>query len=173
MYKQISELSKWCQIYRKESKEIKPKNDSVFDTVLHIRKVQYYMNMVIWELIERSRTHDQSKLESPEKETFDKYSNLLHDSIYGSDEYKQFLKEMKPALDHHYKNNCHHPEFSKDGINGMTLIDLLEMLVDWVAASKRHATGDIKKSLEINQKRFVYTDELKKIFLNTIKLFED
>ena len=29
---------------------------------------------------------------------------------YGSDEYKACLTEMKPALDHHYAANRHHPE---------------------------------------------------------------
>jgi hypothetical protein len=51
----------------------------------------------------------------------------------------------------------------------MTLIDLCEMIADWKAATLRHANGDIAKSLEINQKRFKYTDELKQILLNTVK----
>jgi hypothetical protein len=55
------------------------------------------------------------------------------------------------------------------GLNGMTLINLLEMLMDWKAATERHNDGDILKSIEINQKRFNYSDELKQIFINTIK----
>ena len=55
------------------------------------------------------------------------------------------------------------------GIGGMDLIDLCEMLMDWWAATKRHADGDIMKSIEINQKRFGYSEELKQIFINTIK----
>jgi hypothetical protein len=37
------------------------------------------------------------------------------------------------------------------------------------AATLRHKDGDIRRSVEINQKRFGYSDELKRIFLNTIK----
>jgi len=34
----------------------------------------------------------------------------LAGSTYGSEEYKAFLGQMKPALDHHYAVNDHHPE---------------------------------------------------------------
>jgi hypothetical protein len=41
------------------------------------------------------------------------------------------------------------------------------MLCDWRAATLRHADGDLRRSIEINQKRFGYTDELKAVLLNT------
>lgn len=55
------------------------------------------------------------------------------------------------------------------GILGMSLLDVLEMLIDWKAATLRHADGDIIKSIELNQRRFGYSDDLKSILLNTIK----
>jgi hypothetical protein len=42
------------------------------------------------------------------------------------------------------------------------------MIVDWKAASERHADGDILRSIEINQSRFGYSDELKQILVNTV-----
>ena len=48
------------------------------------------------------------------------------------------------------------------------LIDLIEMICDWKAASERHADGNVYKSIEINQERFGYSDELKNIFNNTV-----
>jgi hypothetical protein len=57
-------------------------------------------------------------------------------------------------------------------LRGMNLFDVLEMLCDWLAATKRHADGDIRKSVEINQERFGYGDELKRILLNTLPLLE-
>jgi len=54
----------------------------------------------------------------------------------------------------------------------MNLIDLLEMLCDWKAATLRHNTGDIYKSLELNQKRFGYSNEIKSLFKNTIDWLE-
>jgi hypothetical protein len=49
----------------------------------------------------------------------------------------------------------------------MNLIDLLEMLCDWKSSTMRHADGDVFKSIEINQKRFGYSDELKMFLINT------
>ena len=50
----------------------------------------------------------------------------------------------------------------------MNLIDLIEMLLDWKAATLRHENGDIIKSINQNQTRFKYSDEIKQILLNTI-----
>jgi hypothetical protein len=147
----------------------------------HIRQVGDLLNKVVLQLNLRAYDHDRSKLESPEREIFDEYTPKLRDTTYGSDEYKGYLKAMKPALDHHYANNRHHPEHftplvaHMNVINetfAMNLIDIIEMLCDWKAATMRHADGDILKSIEINQKRFAYSDELKTILLNTVALLE-
>jgi len=58
------------------------------------------------------------------------------------------------------------------GLHGMTLLDLVEMLCDWKAATARHADGDIRRSIEVNQKRFGYSDELKAILYNTLAEIE-
>ena len=49
--------------------------------------------------------------------------------------------KFKPAIDHHYANNRHHPEHWPNGINDMTLMDLIEMLADWKAATARNKNG--------------------------------
>ena len=118
--------------------------------------------------MERGTNHDASKLSDPEVEIFTIFTPKLKGSTYGSDEYDGFLKEMKVALDHHYKGNSHHPEYyGKKGINGMDLVDLVEMMCDWKAATMRHDDGDINKSLEINKKRFKIDDQLQEILQNT------
>jgi hypothetical protein len=146
--------------------------DSRPDTIAHVGEVRRLLDQVIAELKRRAAVHDASKLESPEKEAFDEYTPKLQATTYGSEEYRRYLAEMKPALDHHYAHNRHHPEWHKNGIRGMSLVDVVEMLVDWKAATLRHADGDIRRSVEQNQKRFGYSDELKQIFLNTLPLFE-
>lgn len=93
---------------------------------------------------------------------------VLADCTYGSDEYKEFLKGLKPALDRHYKNNRYHPEHFKNVIKGMNLIDVLELICDWKASSERHEDGDVYKSIELNQDRFNYSDDLKSILKNTV-----
>ena len=134
----------------------------------HIETVRNYIAGIITDLMLRQEQHDQTKLEPPEVDIFEVYTPKLRNCVYGSDEYKQFMAEMEPAIDHHNKNNRHHPEHFGGGIMGMNLIDLIEMLCDWKAATLRHNTGDIYKSLEINQKRFGYSDEVKQLFKNTI-----
>jgi hypothetical protein len=52
----------------------------------------------------------------------------------------------------------------------MNLIDLVEMLCDWKAASERHNDGNIKKSIEINTARFGLSWQLAKILENTADL---
>ena len=80
---------------------------------------------------------------------------------------------MKTALQHHYAANRHHPEHFTKGIDDMTLIDIIEMLCDWKAASLRQNDGNLLKSIEINAQRFGYDDQLKRIFINTAKLLEE
>lgn len=146
--------------------------DSRIATYEHIQTVQGILDRVIEHLQKRRAVHDQSKLADPEKSVFDEFTPKLAGLTYGSEEYKSFLAAMKPALDHHYAANSHHPEHFEAGIRGMSLLDLVEMLCDWKAATMRHNDGDIRKSIEINQKRFGYSDELKKIFLNTLPVID-
>ena len=145
------------------------KYNSEADTRKHIRFVKHFLLIVIGNLTKRIDNHDVSKLLPPEKEMFDKFTPLLKEMTYGSDEYKVALKEMGVILQHHYKHNSHHPEHFDNGVNDMSLLDLMEMFCDWQAAMLRHADGDFMKSLEINKERFGMSDQLYQIFMNTIK----
>lgn len=145
----------------------KPPYDSTEDTLKHIKEVRKNLAIMCKELIDRGRKHDSSKLLSPEKDIFDEYTPKLKDSTYGSDEYKTFLEGMGEALDHHYAHNSHHPEYYEEGIEGFDLLDLVEMFCDWSAAVKRHDDGDLLKSIEQNQERFEYSDDLRSIMKNT------
>jgi hypothetical protein len=176
-------------------------NEARLETLKHIDNVKKMIRKIINQLELRGRLHDASKLVEPEVSTFNIYTEKLKNSTYGSEEYKQFLKEMKPALDHHYKENRHHPEhFKKFVCNGcfreydnlpercccgysqfqeepnmdqMNMIDLMEMFCDWKAATLRHSNGDLMKSIEINSERFKISPQLQRIFKNSVKLFEE
>lgn len=173
--------------------------DSTKDTQEHIDSVRQRIRVLIDNLQRRADVHDASKLRSPEKEIFDVMTPKLRGLTYGSDEYKASLKEMGVALEHHYKNNSHHPEFygyaecdicferyprDYDGrcvacghgtftlrpdVSKMSLFDILEMLADWNAACMRHADGDYNESLRINKVRFNISDELHQIIMQTVK----
>ena len=129
------------------------------ETMKHKDNVKNYLLFVSRVLELKGRKHDDSKLQEPEQSIFVKYTPKLRNCTYGSKEYKTFLKEMKPALDHHYKANPHHPEYYSNGIKGMNLLDLIEMFFDWMAATKRHADGDAVR--EIVYDWYTGTDEYK------------
>jgi len=143
----------------------------VRETSQHIRKVQTRMAEVMGRLKMRALTHDASKLEPPEVEAFERVAGALFGLTYGSEEYRRQLAtvDLRPALEHHYSNNSHHPEYWSDGITGMSLLDLLEMLADWKAAGERHADGSMARSLAINRGRFGIPDALQAILENTAK----
>ena len=145
--------------------------DSRPDTLAHISRVQMLLGEASDNLASRAQKHDQSKLEEPEKSAFDRLKALsLSGLAYGSEEYRACLRKEKPAIEHHYKANSHHPEFYENGLEGMSLFDVLEMLLDWKAATERMKDGgDIRRSLEINRDRFKISPQLESILANTIR----
>lgn len=139
-------------------------------TQLHINEVQRLIRLFATELLKRGEQHDQSKHSPEEADVFDEYSGRLKGLTYGSPEYKACLEAMKPALDHHYRVNRHHPEHFNDGLFGMNLLDLVEMFLDWYAASKRHADGNIYESIDKNFTRFGLSEQVRSILKNTADL---
>ena len=143
------------------------------ETQKHIEKVRKYIRFLTDKLTTRGVNHDATKLQSPEIELFTEFTPKLAELEYNSEEYKECLHQLKPALEHHYATYRHHPEHFENGITDMNLIDLCEMIADWKAASERHNTGNLMKSIEINAKRFNIDSQLKQILLNTAKLYDE
>ncbi len=141
--------------------------DSTLDTLRHSRRVDELLLQLITDLQARLTKHDQSKMEPPEKEMYDRVTPRLKASTYGSEEYKGFLADMGEGLAHHYAKNRHHPECHEDGVNGMTLVDVAEMVCDWKAATERHDDGSLEKSFPIQAKRFDLAPQLVDIMRNT------
>ena len=187
-----------------------------FDTMRHIERVRNLLGDCVVELLKRAREHDQSKLEPPEVSLFAEYTPRLAGMTYGSEEYRECLAGLGPALQHHYASNRHHPEHfdcwecpeckrtytpsdvpdadyadsqyrwcldcydgkypgyfetalsKKVSLDAMNLFDVLEMLVDWKAASERHDDGDIRRSIQINTDRFSISPQLVAILNNTV-----
>lgn len=148
--------------------------DSLKDTIDHINNVRIKLNKVVQDLLERMVNHDKTKTEHPEKEGFDEFTPLLATTEYGSEKYWATLEAMKPITDHHYLYNSHHPQYYREGINGMNLLDLIEMLADWRCANERHKDNHVSmlKSIEINSERFGIDEQLKQILLNTASYME-
>ena len=143
------------------------------ETQKHIEAVRKYIRFMIDKIDLRGVKHDASKLETPEVELFAEHTSRLATMTYGSEEYKASLEVLKPALDHHYASNRHHPEHFINGINDMTLIDIMEMFCDWKASTLRHNDGNLLKSIEINSERFHMDGQLKQILMNTARMLDE
>ena len=154
----------------------KSQNDKIAEsrraTRKHVNDVRSYVAMIIDALEKRAYEHDRTKLDSPEVELFAEFTPALSKLTFGSDEYKESLEKLKPALDHHYAKSRHHPEHFPNGIEGMNLVDLLEMFCDWKAATLRHNDGNLRKSIEHNSKRFNIDAQLTKILMNSMDIVE-
>lgn len=175
--------------------------DSTPDTLAHRKMVQDYANdfcqhlMAVAEryeakgtesitdyaadfcddILARAERHDESKLHEPEKERFDYVGTKQHlgKHEYGSDEYKKSLEYLGPALQHHYETNDHHPEHFENGVDGMNLMQVVEMFCDWEAACHRNKNGNIYQSLKTNKERFNLADDLYAAMVNTADIFEN
>ncbi len=144
-----------------------------FETMRHIEMVRNLLSKVVVEILRRAELHDQSKLREPEVQLFSEFTEKLATTTYGSEEYEGCLEAIKPALDHHYAKNRHHPEHFKRGIDDMNLVDLVEMFCDWKSAAARHNDGNLRKSIEINAGRYKIGKQLTRILENSVDLIEE
>jgi Family of unknown function (DUF5662) len=141
--------------------------DSRADTLAHIHLVRDHLETFAAEMLKRGARHDASKLSPAEKPAFDLVIPLLAGVSYGSPEYQALLERVKPALEHHYAHNSHHPEHYRErGIAGMDLFDVVEMICDWMASAGRHPQDGVK--LSYNAALFGIEPQLASILANTL-----
>lgn len=141
--------------------------ESTYATLEHIREVQRNLAGFAKGLIDRAIVHDRTKLEDPEHAHFEEAIPKFQGLTYGSDAYREVARSIRPAIEHHNRSNSHHPEHYANGIRGFDLFDLVEMYCDWKAATKRQDDGDIRRSIEICQERFGFSDDLRDVLMNT------
>lgn len=142
------------------------------ETMAHKALIRALTTRLANRVIEVGKVHDDTKLIAPELDFFAEHSVRLSQLEYGTPEYHAQLAMIKPAIEHHYANNRHHPEHFPNGISGMNLVDVIEMLCDWKASSQRYFNGNILKSIDVNVKRFGISDDLASILRNTAELLE-
>lgn len=92
--------------------------------------------------------------------------------------YQEYLAKAQVAIDHHLKHNSHHPHhfpetyISTDppqrlgGYRDMSMLDLIEMVVDWRASARRKIGGGNL------QQSFVYCQQLYQIDEQTMKFLK-
>jgi len=147
--------------------------DSTADTQDHIGKVQARVQECINNLTVRAARHDESKLAAPEKAGYDLLTRAMAGKVYGTDEYKTAMADVmtnpivKEAWHHHFTHNSHHTEYYEDGITGMSLLDIIEMLADWKGASERNGPSEL--TIAYSVQRHKIDPQLAAILENTIR----
>lgn len=107
--------------------------DMKYDTSIEIE----ILNIIIRKLTKKIINHDNSKIEHiPE---FNLYKNVVYklDGLeYGTKEHTEAKQELDQGFEIHCINNRHHPEhFNSEGIEGMDMYDIIEMIIDWCSAA--------------------------------------
>ena len=137
-------------------------------TKKHIERVQALLDGAAWELQSRAVRHDLSKFDPVELEPLQRMQDLIDaegQAPFGSDEYKRRTAMLGSMTEHHYANNCHHPEHYPNGVDGMNLFDVVEMFFDWKAASERGEESAMHITAACE--RFSVSPQLTAIFRNT------
>lgn len=141
--------------------------DCTKDVQEHQSRVINVMTGAIMDLIYRMAHHDESKLQFPEKGIFDQFIPILKAVKFGSPEYEAARLGMGEGLKHHYQYNRHHPEHYENGIEGMNLLDVLEMVCDWMAAAEEHPDAEL--DLSFLMQRFQINTQLMTVIANTVQ----
>lgn len=140
--------------------------DSRADTLAHVHAVRDRISVFVTEMLRRARLHDASKFSPEEKPVYDQVFPLLKGVAYASPEWDALVERAGPALAHHYRQNSHHPEHYSDGVAGMDLFDVVEMLCDWMASAERNPSDGVK--LDHNVTVFGIEPQLARILANTL-----
>ena len=133
----------------------------------HISRVRRHINTFIQLLIRRAEKHDKSKLEEPELSWW-KEMDKEPRYPYGSEEYKQKIKRWNKVFKHHYQYNRHHPEHYEYGVSEMTLIDIVEMMCDWLGYKDTTTVTEALKVCDEQMARYNISEELRQIIFNTL-----
>lgn len=136
------------------------------NVLAHKALVGVYLTRVIALLTRRAVEHDFSKFAPEEFGPYAKMLPRLEKTVYGTPENQACYDEVQPALEHHFAHNRHHPEHFPNGVNDMTLLDVLEMCCDWVAASQRTPGTPVR--LDLQRLRFQIDDQLYGIIVRTV-----
>jgi len=140
----------------------------------HRNKVQQWVQRIMKILEDRAKKHDLSKL-NDELELWKKLDEYPRYK-YGSSEYFEKLKRFKNVFYTHWAHNRHHYEYFRIKHHGniskiytdIDLVDLIEMMCDWLSYNETITVTDAKKLVAEQMKRLGMPKEIAALILNTI-----
>ena len=131
----------------------------VQDTINHRLLVQNEINKVIFELQERLINHDTDKILNDV--IYDCYAPIvaeLRTVEYDTPKYHELIDKMDIGWEEHMKNRHHWVEekYNKEKLEELTIMDLAEIVCDWIGAMKRNISDDeqIMSGVKHNIKRY-------------------
>lgn len=130
--------------------------NTLLTIIVHRELVSEYLGYMAAELQGRARVHDRDKLSVPLFHGFVEVNRVAREHPFGSPEYMASLKTDAVGL--HVRRNRHHPEAHRSPAD-MTWLDIVEMVCDWGAAALTYGQTSLADSLEVQRKRFDFTDQ--------------
>lgn len=139
----------------------------------HKKGVKNYLEIISMLLNSRALTHDNSKSSNEEYKYYKMANSVNRNDFKTYEEYLDFIKPtLNKGLKHHYENNRHHPEYFDNGIEDMTLIDVLEMIADWYISIKQNGK-ELDNEIKYNFDKYNVSEQLRKIIMNTYKYIDN
>lgn len=133
----------------------------------HQRRVGTLMNHLATHLTRRAVNHDASKWQDAELIPLLSIADRYNRTEYGSEEYNSLREQIAPAIAHHEKANRHHLGHFNGDISRMNMLDIQEMLCDWMASSEKNG-GDVYNALAEAKAKYNWSDDLYRIMVNTL-----
>jgi hypothetical protein len=142
--------------------ELSDEFKAILEMLEHRIEVQAKLQQISTELQYRAVRHDVSKYTFDEFEGFVDLKIVARTYPYGSPEYETTLKG--PALGLHFAANSHHPEHYENGFDGMSFMDIIELVCDWKATNEVRSRKKLteitwEESLVKAQERFKFDDK--------------
>lgn len=127
--------------------------------IRHRDTVRLNVKRLVDELSTRALAHDLSKLAPDELNGFVRIGRAAREHAYGSDEYRASMDAEKGdegCITLHYARNSHHPEHHPHP-SRMGWLDIIEMVLDWKAASETYGKMTLRDGLVHHRERFAFT----------------
>lgn len=134
----------------------------------HINRVQKWIGKFSTILFIRGVNHDKSKLCEPELSLWKEMDEEPR-YPYGTLKYKEKLNRYKEVFQQHYKHNKHHPEHWSGYYCDMDLMDVIEMLCDWLGYKDDITLKEAEILVNQQCERYGFNDTFRHLLYNTLK----
>jgi hypothetical protein len=135
----------------------------------HIGNIKKILDYIKEQINDRGNNHDKSKFNKNEIDGWILGSNL-EQLDKNSDEYNQAKKLYDNAYKIHHKQNRHHPEYFKHGFSDMNVVDVVEIIADWMMDAVEE-NKSFEQIVNEKQKEFNFDNAIRNLLINSAKEF--